>query len=660
MWLAQHPEVASPGHPFREDSELDDHFTPALDWAHELIPSLVWILKAWAIAAVGTLVVVVLLARFTLWGRQYWRITGDYFKGRRSVGIWLWLAVLLLSTMVFVRINVLLSYQSNDLFESLQMAFTARGEGDQSKRISAVHGFWVALGVFGILAALYIGRVMLDIYLTQRFIIRWRTWLTDRMTGDWLSDRAYYRARFTDTNTDNPDQRIQQDIDVFTTGVGGNQNSPMVGSGSMLLFGAVSSVSSVVSFIPILWALSGPMTFFGVTVPRALFWVAFIYVFFATVVAFWIGRPLIRLSFRNESTNAAFRYALVRLRDAAESVGFYRGEKVERGLLHTRFMEIIANYRAFVRRTIGLTGWNITMSQILSPLPLAVQAQRLFAGEITFGDVTQSSSAFGQISDSLSFFRNAYDQFAAYRAAIIRLHGLVETNHQARELPRLQTTPSHDGSVELVRVEVRTPAGAQLIDPLDIRLEPGEGLVITGRSGSGKTTLLRSLAQMWPYTSGTLCRPMDGHDTMFLSQLPYVPLGDLRTVVSYPGQSGEFTDPDILTVLSKVALSHLTSRLNEPQDWAKVLSPGEQQRVAFARVLLNRPKAVFLDEATSALDEGLEFAVYELVRSELPDTILVSVSHRPSVEQHHGKHLELLGEGAWRLGAVPGSEPASV
>ncbi|MEI6697506.1 MAG: ABC transporter ATP-binding protein/permease [Mycobacteriaceae bacterium] len=637
-----------------------DTYTPSRDWAHELVPSLVWILEAWAIAAALTMMVLVLLGRFTPWGRQYWRVTGGYFTGRQSLMIWVWLAVLLLSTMIAVRLNVLLSYQGNDLFEALQMAFTARGASDPMARDSAIHGFWISLVVFAVLATIYVSRVMLDIYLTQRFIIRWRTWLTDRLTGDWLSDRAYYRTRFTDTDTDNPDQRIQQDVDVFTTGVGASPNSPMVGSASMLVFGAISSVSNVVSFIPILWALSGPVTLFGITLDRALFWVAFIYVFFATFVAFYIGRPLVRLSFLNEATNAAFRYALVRLRDAAEAIGFYRGENVERGLLRRRYDAIIDNYRAFVRRTIGLTGWNLTMSQIISPLPLLVQAPRLFAGEVTFGDVTQSSSAFSTISDSLSFFRNAYDSFAAYRASIIRLHGMVETNQITRELPRLETHPSTDGSVELHRVEVRTPSGSQLVDPLDLRLEPGEGLVITGVSGVGKTTLLRSLAQMWPYTSGVLRRPVEGHQTMFLSQLPYVPLGDLRTVVSYPASAGEISDEDLQRTLTRVALSQLTGRLNEVQDWAKVLSPGEQQRVAFARVLLNKPRAVFLDEATSALDEGLEYAVYDLVRTELPNTILVSVSHRPSVERHHRRHLELLGEGAWRLGGVEPAAPVTV
>jgi putative ATP-binding cassette transporter len=633
-------------------------YTPSMDWGHELVPSLLWILKAWSISAVLTLIVLVLLARFTVWGRQYWRITGDYFTGRSSVKLWIWLGVLLLSVMISVRINVLISYFSNDLYTSLQVAFEATSANEAVMRTDAIRGFWNALIIFGILATIYISQVMLDIYLTQRFIIRWRTWLTNRLTGDWLDDRAYYRGRFTGSHADNPDQRIQLDVDIFTTGTGGSPNSPTVGTGSMLLFGAISSVSTVVAFVPILWNLSYDVTVFGLTLPKALFWVAFVYVFFATVVAFWIGRPLIRFSFRNELTNAAFRYSLVRLRDAAEAVGFYRGEATERGLLRTRFDNIITNYRRYVRRTLEFTGWNLAMSQIITPLPLIVQAPNLFSGKMDFGDVTQSASAFSNISDSLSFFRNAYDQFAAYRASIIRLYGLVEANQLAREMPSLETVPSTDGSLELRRVEVRTPGGSQLVDPLDLRLEPGETMVVTGRSGAGKTTLLRSLAQMWPYTTGTVHRPTDEHQTMFLSQMPYVPLGDLRTVLSYPARSGQIPDRDLQRMLVKVALPHLTNRLNEEEDWAKVLSPGEQQRVAFARILLTKPRVALLDEATSALDEGLEFVVYDLVRSELPDTIVVSVSHRPTVDRYHDRQLELLGEGAWRLGRVQGTEPA--
>ena len=231
-------------------------YKPSMDWGNELVPSLLWILKAWAISAALTLIVLVLLARFTVWGRQYWRVTGGYFTGRSAVKLWVWLGVLLLSVMISVCISVLLSFFSNDLYTSLQVAFEATSANEEVMRADAIRGFWNALIIFGILATIYISQVMLDIYLTQRFIIRWRTWLTDRLTGDWLGDRAYYRGRFTDSQTDNPDQRIQADVDIFTTGTGGSPNSPTVGTGSMLLFGAVSSVSTVVAFIPILWNLS--------------------------------------------------------------------------------------------------------------------------------------------------------------------------------------------------------------------------------------------------------------------------------------------------------------------------------------------------------------------------------------------------------------------
>jgi vitamin B12/bleomycin/antimicrobial peptide transport system ATP-binding/permease protein len=625
---------------------MDETFTPTLDWDSELVTSALWVAKAWGVAAVVALVVLALLARYTTWGRQFWRITGDYFKGRESVPVWALLSVLMLSVMIEVRLAVLFTYQGNDQFSALQAAFQDEG----TAKDAAIAGFWWSILILLILASTEIVHNLLDVYLMQRFIIRWRVWLTHRLTGDWLDGDAYYRGRFVADPVDNPDQRIQQDIDIFTTGTGPETNTPQVGTPQTLLFATVFSIVSLIEFTPILWGLAGPLTLFGVTVPKALFWMALVYVFLTTVVAFWIGHPLIRLSFRNELTNAAFRYALVRLRDAAESVGLYRGEDAERSQLMARFAAIIANYRAFVRRSIAFLGWNRSMSQIVDPLPYVVQAPRLFDGQITLGDVQQSSSAFLRVHDSLAFFRNVYDAFAGYRAAIIRLDGLISVNERARELPSLTALPSIDGSLQLDEVEVRTPAGARLIDPLDVRLDPGESMVITGSSGSGKTTLLRSLAQLWPFTSGTLRRPQD--DTMFLSQLPYVPLGDLRAAVSYPAEAGTYSDDVISSALDTVSLGHLGGRLDEVADWAKVLSPGEQQRIAFARVFLTKPKVVFLDESTSALDEGQEFALYRALRTRLPDCIVVSVSHRPSLEQHHDQRLELLGDGAWRLAAV--------
>ena len=287
------------------------------------------------------------------------------------------------------------------------------------------------------------------------------------------------------------------------------------------------------------------------------------------------------------------------------------------------------------------------MNQIVDPLPTLVQAPRLLNGQIPFGDLTQSSSAFVRVQGSLSYFRSVYDAFAGYRAAILRLDGLITVNESARELPSLTALPSSDGAVVLDDVEVRTPAGVRLVDPLDMRLDPGESLVIIGSSGAGKTTLLRSLAQLWPFTSGTLRRPEN--DTMFVPQMPYVPLGDLRSVVCYPATSDAYDDAAIGAALDAVALSHLADRLNEVAGLGQCVLPGEQQRIAFARVLLAKPKVVFLDESTSALDEGQEFALYRSLRSALPDCIVVSVGHRVTLERHHDKRLELLGGGEWRL-----------
>ena len=636
-----------------------DMFTPTLHWGNELWTSVMWIAEAWAIAAVSTLVILVLIGAFTTWGKQFWRITGDYFTGPASVKIWLWLGVLLLSVIIGVRLDVLFSYQSNDMLSSFQSVASGIGSGDDAVKHSGKDGFFFSILVFSIMAVIHVARIMLDLFMMQRFMLAWRAWLTDRLTGDWLDGKAYYRARFIDDTIDNPDQRIQTDIDIFTAGVGPLPNTPNNTSAATLLFGAVSSITSMISFTAILWNLSGTLSIFGVEIPRAMFWIGLGYVLVASIIAFWIGRPIIWLSFNNEKFNAAFRYALVRLRDASEAVAFYRGELAERTGLRRLFAPVVSNYKRYVNRMMRFYGWNLSISQIIVPLPYLLQFPRFYAGEIKLGAMSQSASAFGSIQDGLSFFRNAYDQFAGYRAAIIRLHGLVEANEAGRALPEVTTAACVDGTVELEEVEVRTPDGKQLIKPLDMRLEIGDTLVITGPSGSGKTTLLRSLAELWPFCSGTLTRPCGPNETMFLSQLPYVPLGDLRAVVTYPGKEGTIDDNTLKRMLLRVALPHLVERLDEVLDWAKVLSPGEQQRIAFARILLTKPKVVFLDESTSALDEGLEFLLYQLVRTELPDTILVSVSHRSTVEQHHTHELELLGDGEWRLGRVEG-EPVPV
>jgi putative ATP-binding cassette transporter len=364
------------------------------------------------------------------------------------------------------------------------------------------------------------------------------------------------------------------------------------------------------------------------------------------VIAFRIGRPLIRLNFLNEALTASFRYALVRLRDSAESVALFRGEDVERGILSGRFRAVIDNAWAIVFRTLKFSGFNVVITQYSQIIPLVLQAPRFFAGQISLGDIQQTASAFSQVEAALSFFRLAYDDFASFRATLIRLDGLLDADAEARELPSAELVEAPGLSV--AGLTVRLPDDRPLIEDLDVDLTAGDTLLVTGRSGSGKTTLMRGLADLWPFTEGTVRRPQ-GRESFFLAQQPYVPLGSLRAGLTYPAAADTLADDRAAAVLRQVQLPHLADRLDDETDWARRLSPGEMQRLNFARVLLARPEVVFLDEATSAVDEGMEAALYELLRAELPDAILVSVGHRSTLSRFHSRQLELVGEGAWEI-----------
>jgi putative ATP-binding cassette transporter len=457
------------------------------------------------------------------------------------------------------------------------------------------------------------------------------------MIGDWLEGRSYHQGRYTDKSVDNPDQRIQEDIHSFPN------DSLTLG------VGAVNSLVSLVSFTIILWSLSGPLPIFGIEIPRGMTFVAYLFVIVASVIAFRIGRPLILLNFLQERYNASFRYALVRLRENSENVAFQRGERVERGVLGTRFADVVDNMWALLSRNLKFLGFNLAVTQIANPFSLIIQAPRFFAGQISLGDVQQTGNAFDQVHEALSFFRNAYDQFASYRAVLDRLTGLMDANSAARELP---TADVQDGeALEVHDLTVRTPDERLLVDDLDMDVAAGTSLLVTGPSGGGKTTLLRALAQLWPYANGSVRRPADD-GTLFLSQQPYLPLGTLRDALAYPGPAEEMDDERAAQLLRQVQLPQLADRLDEVDDWSRRLSPGEQQRLGFARVLVTRPKVAVMDEATSALDEGLEQSLYQLLRDELPDTAIVSVGHRSSLRRFHDEVLELDADGRWERSAL--------
>ena len=591
-----------------------------MDWNRELGSSLVWVAKAYGITCLLFVIAVWGLIRLTSWGRQFWQLSGGYFSLRRSAKPLLAIALILLLTLVGVRIDVVLSNWSNGLYNSLQQLNESL--------------FWSFIRIFCIIASLHVLRSLFSFYVNQSFSIHWRAWLNEQLLQKLLQNDAFYRLQYLPQHSDNPDQRIQQDVSSF------------VGSSLGLSMGVVSSLVSTLAYTLILWNLSGPLHLLGVDIPRAMVFAVFVYVLIATVLAVKIGRPLVRLNFLNEQYNANYRYLLVRLLEYAESIAFYAGEKVEGMLLRSRFGQIIHNNWRIVFRSLKFQGFNLIVSQTAVVFPLIVQAHRFFSKQITLGDLMQTAQAFGTLHDNLSFFRNAYDDFAGYRAVLNRLSGYCDSMQEAASLPR-PAIHHQDKRLALEGFSLHSPAGDCLLENVSLDIPAGSALLIRGRSGSGKTTLLRSLAGLWPYSLGQIIRPASG--VMFLSQKPYLPGGSLRDALYYPATPPQGSSAELEQVLQAIQLGHLQARLDEERDWGHSLSLGEQQRLAFGRLLLNKPDIAFLDEASSALDEGLEDAMYRLLRQRLPDTTLVSVGHRSSLLQYHQQQLQILGQGRWEI-----------
>ena len=552
--------------------------------------------------------------------QRFWAIAAPYWRHEEKLKAWGLLALLVLLLLGQTRFAVLFNEQTGE--------FTSALAAREEERFWAAIRYCLGLLLFAVpvYAFYYFVRDKLGIF--------WRRWLTGRFLDRYFAQRHYY-ALNANAAIDNPDQRIAEDINTFT------QRSLYF---LLILIGAILQL---VAFSAVLWDISRVLVYFLV-----------VYAIFGTTVTLAVfGRPLIGLNFLQLKREADFRFGMVRIRENAESIAFYRGEAQESQQVRRRFAAAFDNYNRLIRSQLFLNLFQYAYGLLTIVLPSAIIAGDVLSGELEVGAAVQAAGAFAAVLSAISVVIENFEGLSRFAAGIDRLNTFSRVL-AAKPACRAGGSPieSAEGPrLVLERVTLQTPGGERtLVRNLSVAIKPGEGLMIVGESGSGKSSLLRAIAGLWYCGSGRIVRPRP-EDILFLPQQPYMILGSLRSQLLYPQQERPVPDAELLRLLERVNLPDLAERfggLDEERDWEKVLSIGEQQRLAFARVLLTRPRYVMLDEATSALDAANEESLYRQLAAS--QTTLVSVAHRASILKYHQQVLELYGEGEWQLHPAEG------
>jgi vitamin B12/bleomycin/antimicrobial peptide transport system ATP-binding/permease protein len=557
--------------------------------------------------------------------REAWALAAPYWRSEERLRAWALLAAVVGLNLALVGMSVVLSFWNREFFNALQ----ARD----------ADAFWALLFLgrmtdsgpmpgFVMVAALYILVAVYQLYLRQALQIRWRAWVTERQLAAWLAHRAYYRIALTDPGTDNPDQRIAEDIRIF------------VDESLALSLGLMRAVVTLFSFVFVLWSLSGPLEVLGVSIPGYMVWVALLYALAGTWLAHLIGRPLTRINFRQQQVEADFRYALVRFRENTEGIALSGGERDEQAGLLRRFHALMANWWALMVATKRLTFYTSAYGQAAVVFPIVVASPGYFAGRTQLGDLTQTAGAFGSVQESLSWFVDNYARLTEWRATVTRLTGFTEAVAAAAAAADsgVLAVRGEAPGLALEGVRLALPGGRVLLDGADLAIAPGERVLVMGASGSGKSTLFRAMAGIWPFGQGRVVLPREGR-VLFLPQRPYIPLGTLRDALCYPQAATGLPDAAVREALHAVGLGALEPRLDEADAWSQRLSGGEQQRLAVARALLNAPEWLFLDEATASLDTAAEAALMGLLTQRLPNTAIISIAHRESLRAFHTRRV---------------------
>ena len=555
--------------------------------------------------------------------KKFSRLARPFWTGAHGRIQWLMLAVLIGFTLCSITISVWIAAWDKRFYDAL-----AAFDGASMPALIVEY-----LGYM----AMIIGCIVCGDWLQKRLIFRWRTHLTEQFQQNWLEGHKHYRLRLTG-EPDNPDQRIAEDIYLLA-------------DQSIGLFRSfINNIAKFSAFVAVLWTLSGVQTFniggYSITVYGYLVWVALIYSIFSTIIAHLVGRKLKNLNIDRQHREADYRAALLRVRDHAEQIAFYNGGEAETGRLKQRYLRIRDNWRRLTNCEFRQETFWATYVRISIFIPILATLPMYLAKTMTFGDMMQTRTSFARVQDSFGWFTDSYRRLIEWAAVVERLSGFQTALEQveqegistARPAPALTLNNRRQGGILVLQnLTVHTQTGSPLLTDINLEAHAPEWVLLEGRSGIGKSTLLRALAGLWPYYQGSFA--LDG-SLLFLPQRPYLPADTLRHTVSYPHPACQ-DDRLIQTTLEQVGLGRLKNNLDEPYEWHGILSGGEQQRLSLARALLNKPQILFLDEATNQLDGESALTLMQVLKQNLPDTLVIGISHQPEIQALFGRKVNL-------------------